>query len=205
MDSLLRMEDRIAPVDSTENAQWRRSITVTLAALFSIAFGAASALPATAANTAPTDSASQARQRSKDVDLSPIVGKSTYLSPADAQKQISVILSLPLGDSAGAAEFVRRVSDPKDPLYRKYITPEEFAARYGANANDYAALKQWALANGLNVLHEAGARTSLTVRGSVGQFQALFRTQLNNYRSSDGNEFYPRVSSPPFRMLSPTK
>lgn len=196
MDSLLKMEDRTAPVDSTENAQWRRSITVTLAALFSIAFGAASALPATAANTAPTDSASQARQRSKDVDLSPIVGKSTYLSPADAQKQISVILSLPLGDSAGAAEFVRRVSDPKDPLYRKYITPEEFAARYGANANDYAALKQWALANGLNVLHEAGARTSLTVRGSVGQFQALFRTQLNNYRSSDGNEFYSASVKP---------
>ena len=196
MDSLLKMEDRTAPVDSTENAQWRRSKTVTLAALFSIAFGAASALPATAANTAPTDSASQARQRSKDVDLSPIVGKSTYLSPADAQKQISVILSLPLGDSAGAAEFVRRVSDPKDPLYRKYITPEEFAARYGANANDYAALKQWALANGLNVLHEAGARTSLTVRGSVGQFQALFRTQLNNYRSSDGNEFYSASVKP---------
>ncbi len=65
MDSLLKMEDRTAPVDSTENAQWRRSKTVTLAALFSIVFGAASALPATAANTAPTDSASQARQRSK--------------------------------------------------------------------------------------------------------------------------------------------
>ena len=113
MDSLLKMEDRTAPVDSTENAQRRRSKPVTLAALFLIAFGAASALPATAANTAPTDSASQARQRSKDVDLSPMVGKSTYLSPADTQKQISVILSLPLGDSAGAAEFVDGYQTPK--------------------------------------------------------------------------------------------
>jgi hypothetical protein len=38
--------------------------------------------------------------------------------------------------------------NPKDPLYRKYITPAKFAARYGANANDYVALKQWPLANG---------------------------------------------------------
>jgi len=180
MESLLKMEDRTAPVGFTENAEWRLTKNVTLAALISILFAAANALPATAAN----------------VDLSPMVGKSTYLSPVDAEKQISVILSLPLGDSAGAAEFAQRVSSPKDPLYRKYITPEEFAARYGANANDYAALKQWAIANGLSIAHEAGARTSLTVRGSVGQFQALFRTQLNNYRSSDGNEFYSASVKP---------
>jgi len=180
MESLLKMEDRTAPVGLTENAQWRRTKNVTLTALISILFGAANALPASAAN----------------VDLSPMVGKSTYLAAVDTEKPISVILSLPLGDSAGAAEFVQRVSNPRDPLYRKYITPEEFAARYGASASDYAAIKQWALANGLTIAHEAGARTSLTVRGSVGKFQALFRTQLNNYRSSDGNEFYSASVKP---------
>jgi subtilase family serine protease len=180
MESLLKMEDRTVPVGLTDIAKWRRTRNVTLAALISILIGAANALPATATN----------------VDLSPMVGKSKYLSPVDAEKQISVILSLPLGDSAGAAEFAQRVSNPKDPLYRKYITPEEFAARYGANANDYAALKQWAIANGVTIAHEAGARTSLTVRGSVGQFQALFRTHLNNYRSSDGNEFYSASVKP---------
>jgi subtilase family serine protease len=180
MESLLKMEDRTAPVGLTDIAKWRRTRNVTLAALISILIGAANALPASATN----------------VDLSPMVGKSTYLSPVDAEKQISVILSLPLGDSAGAGEFAQRVSNHKDPLYRKYITPEEFAARYGANTNDYAALKQWAIANGLTIAHEAGARTSLTVRGSVVQFQVLFRTQLNNYRSSDGNEFYSASVKP---------
>src|SRR5260370_38014341 len=123
-----------------------------------------------------------ARTPAANVDLSPMVGKSTCLSPVDAEKQISVILLLPLGDSAGAAEFAQRVSNPKDPLYRKYITPEEFAARYGANASDYAGLKQWAIANGLTIAHEAGARTYLTVRDSAGQFQAPFIKQQHNYR-----------------------
>ena len=52
----------------------------------------------------------------------------------DANQEISVILTLPLGDSQGATAFVQHVATPGDPLFRKYITPSEFAARFGANA-----------------------------------------------------------------------
>jgi len=119
-----------------------------------------------------------------------MVAKSALLSAVDSQKQISVILSLPLSDSKGAAEFVERVSNPKDPLYRQYLTPDEFAERYGADAGDYAVVKEWATANGLIIAHESLARTLLTVRGTAAQFEILFKTALNNYRSADGQEFY---------------
>jgi subtilase family serine protease len=125
-----------------------------------------------------------------------MVAKSTLLSAVDAEKQISVILALPLGDTKAAAEFVRHVSDPKDPLFRKYITPEEFAHRFGADVGDCAALKAWATSNGLSIVHEAVARTFLTVRGTAAQFQSLFKTQLNTYRSSDGKEFYSASVEP---------
>jgi subtilase family serine protease len=124
------------------------------------------------------------------IQLSPMVAKSALLSTVDSQKQISVILSLPLSDGKGAAEFVERASNPKDPLYRQYLTPSEFAERYGANSTDYAALKEWATANGLTIAHESMARTFLTVRGTAAQFQILFKTTLNNYRAPDGQEFY---------------
>jgi subtilase family serine protease len=129
-------------------------------------------------------------QQASTIELSPLVAESSFLSPADPAKEISVVLALPLGDSQGAADFVRRVSDPKDQLFRHFITPEEFAARFGANQADYAALKEWATANGLQISQESVARSLLTVRGTVAQFQELFRTQFNNYRSSDGREFY---------------
>jgi subtilase family serine protease len=130
------------------------------------------------------------------VELSAMVAHSTVLSPVDPEKQISVILALPLSDSQGAAEFVQRVSDPKDPLYRQYITPNEFAERYGANAGEYALLKEWAAANGLTIVHESVARTFLTVRGTTAQFQILFKTALNNYRAPDGQEFYSASVEP---------
>jgi subtilase family serine protease len=128
------------------------------------------------------------------VEISPMVGKSTFLSPVAGDQQISVVLTLPLSDPAGAADFVQHVSQRGDPLFHQYLTPQEFAARFGANPDDYAALKEWATANGLTISQESIARTCLTVRGTVSQFQTLFNTQINNYRSPAGDQFYSASS-----------
>src|SRR3984957_17273995 len=135
-------------------------------------------------------------QEAVRINLSTLVTRSAVLSAADSARQISVVLSLPLKDSQGAAEFVSHVSDPGDPLYGHFITPEQFAARFGANETDYVALKEWASANGLQISQESVARTLLTVRGTVAQWQTLFKTQLNNYRSPDGREFYSASIEP---------
>jgi subtilase family serine protease len=124
------------------------------------------------------------------VELSPLIYKSTLVAPVDGNKQIGVVLALPSSDPAGLTAFAKHVSRPGDPLFRQYITPQQFAERFGANESDYTALKTWADANGLAVSQESIARTSLTVRGSVSQFQRLFKTQLNTYRADDGQTFY---------------
>ncbi len=130
------------------------------------------------------------------VELSPLVAKSTQLGPVEASREIGVTLTLPLTDPDGAANFARHVSTPGDPLFRHYLTSQQFAERFGGNAADYAYLKSWASANGLRVTHESAARINLTVRGSVGQFERLFNTQLNTYRSPDGQEFYSASVQP---------
>jgi subtilase family serine protease len=128
-------------------------------------------------------------QSGQTIELSPVVSQYPLISPADPATEITVALSLPLSDPQGAQDYVRNISNPTNPLYRKYLTPQEFATRFGGNAADYAALKEWANANGLQISEEYTARTLLSVRGTVGQFQTLFKTQLSNYRSPDGQEF----------------
>lgn len=128
-------------------------------------------------------------QSERTIALSPVVSRYPMISQADPATQITVALSLPLSDPQGAEQYIHRICNPGDPLYRQYLTPEEFATRFGGNASDYAALKEWANANGLQISEEYTARTLLTVRGTVSQFQSLFKTHLNNYRSPDGQEF----------------
>jgi subtilase family serine protease len=130
------------------------------------------------------------------VELSPLVAKSALVSSVDRNQQISVALTLPLSDPKGADQFVQHVSQRGDPLFRKYLTPQEFANRFGANAANYAALKQWAVSNGLTISQESTARTVLTVRGTAAQFESIFNTQINNYRSPAGDEFYSAAVKP---------
>jgi subtilase family serine protease len=122
------------------------------------------------------------------VELSPLVAKSTLVSSIERNQQISVALTLPLSDPNGAAEFVQHVSQRGDPLFHKYLTPHEFAKRFGANESDYAALKQWAAANGLTISQESIARTALTVRGTTDQIETIFNTEINTYLTPAGDE-----------------
>jgi subtilase family serine protease len=122
--------------------------------------------------------------------LNPLVSKSTLVSPTAESQVIGVALSIPSSDPAGRKAFVDHISTPGDPLFHKFITPDEFAARFGGNAADYQFLKDWAAKNGLSISQESKARTLLTVRGTVGTFNRLFKTQINNYKASDGSTFY---------------
>src|ERR1700733_7466878 len=106
MENLTTKNERTAPVRLIGNAVWRRFNARALDA-FALVVLASGSLSAGAAT----------------IQLSPMVAKSALLSAVDSQKQISVILSLSLSDGKGAAEFVERVSNPKDPLYRQYLTP----------------------------------------------------------------------------------
>jgi subtilase family serine protease len=114
----------------------------------------------------------------------------------EAAKEVIIQFTLPLSDRQGARDLLKHVSDPKDPLYRHYITVQEFAARFGANAADYATVRAWAVANGLSIVNEATARTSLTLRGTVAQMQTLFKTQLNYYKAPSGDQFYSASVAP---------
>jgi subtilase family serine protease len=124
-----------------------------------------------------------------NVELSPLAAKSALVARVDGAKEINVVLTLPLSDAEGAVAFIRRVSTPGDSLYHRYLTPQGFADRFGGNRADYAQLKEWAITKGLMVTKESIGRINLTVRGPVNRFEELFKTQLNTYRSADGQEF----------------
>ncbi len=128
--------------------------------------------------------------RDDDHRACPLVAKSTMVSAVDSSKTISVVLALPSSDPAGLKAFVDHVSTPGDPLYRQFITPQEFATRFGANASDYEFLKTWAGSNNLTISQESVGRTTLTVRGSVATLNRLFKTEINNYKTSNGTVFY---------------
>ena len=118
----------------------------------------------------------------------------TSLGEKDRTATMRIILALPLRDKAGAESFARGVQDPASPDYRKFLTPAEFGARFGASADDDAALRQWAVGSGLTVGPASSSRTTLSLQGTVAQFEALFATRIGQYRTPNGEDaFAPTV------------
>ena len=113
------------------------------------------------------------------------------LGATDGAKTITLALTLPSRDPQGAKAFADHVTTPGDPLYRQFLTPAAYAARFGADPADYAAAVAWARSEGLTVGASFTAGTVLPVTGPASTLQRLFSVAFKNYRDPDsGRVFY---------------
>jgi kumamolisin len=120
----------------------------------------------------------------------------TLVGPTLGTTSITVAMILPSRDPARLQSFIARVSQPGDPLFHHYLTPAEFALRFGASQADYKQLVTWATAHGLTPGEEYSAHTVLTLTGSVKAFQSAFGVTFTDYKDAKGNTFYNAKKSP---------
>ncbi len=125
---------------------------------------------------------------------------------AQALDQGSVSASMPLHRMAmffksSAAqqkdldELLREQQDPASPNYRKWLTPEQYAARFGMNPNDLAKVSAWLQSHGFQNLAVSRSRTSIEFDGTAGQVRVAFHTPIHRF-ALNGNTRYANTASP---------
>jgi kumamolisin len=67
------------------------------------------------------------------------------------------------------------------PGERKYITPEEFTARYGATPADLDLIAQFAEGQGLKIVEKSESRRTVIVSGKVSNMNKAFAVELARY------------------------
>ena len=88
------------------------------------------------------------------------------------------------------------MSNPKSPNYGQYLTPTEFAAKYGASQADFDAVLAWAKASGLNVTETSTSRNVIAISTNAAQLQSVFGIKFYNYTDANGRVFYSASSAP---------
>lgn len=116
-------------------------------------------------------------------DTDPVAG------PVPADAGISLSIGLPVRDSAGLQALIDSVSDPKGTQFRKYISPDEFNATYGATGEDYAALQSWADAAGFTTIATFPNNLLLRVTGTAAQVQEALYVNLFYRVRPDGSQY----------------
>ena len=110
--------------------------------------------------------------------------------------QMTVVLTLPLRDRAGAEAYGAAVSDPDSKLYGHYLTPKEFGARFGADSAAYEFLRNWAAAQGLTVGERVESRAIVSLGGTAAQFARLFSTRFAGFTTPEHGDGYVMLNAP---------
>ena len=108
-----------------------------------------------------------------------------------ATNRLRLAIALPLRDRDKLATLLQELYDPGNPNFRRYLTPEEFAARFGPREEDYQRVISYAQSNGLKVGNTFSNRALVDVTGTVDNVQKMFQVHINLYQHpKEDRRFY---------------
>lgn len=97
-----------------------------------------------------------------------------------------------------AAELNRLLGElqyPKSANYRRWLTPESYADRFGISHADLAQIVEWLGTQQLNVTGVSRARNAIMVSGRAEQVEHAFQTELHTYAVA-GETHYANATEP---------
>ncbi len=93
----------------------------------------------------------------------------------------SIVFKLAPAQQADLEKLLAQQQDPHSVTYRKWLTPEQYAARFGMSDSDLAQVSAWLKSQGLTVDGFSRGRTQVFFSGSAAQVESAFHTQFNRY------------------------
>jgi subtilase family serine protease len=103
------------------------------------------------------------------------------LSPAQQLSGVTLTFRLSAAQQSDLDRLLREQQDPSSPNYHKWLTPEQYASRFGMTQNDLAKVTSWLQSQGLAVDGISRSRTEISFSGTVGQVEYALKTELHNY------------------------
>jgi subtilase family serine protease len=88
------------------------------------------------------------------------------------------------GNLAAAQRYATAVSTPGSTLFRHYLSPDAYTARFGASLAAARAVESWLRRQGFTGLQADAQRNYVRATGAVAAINAAFKIQMENYQSS---------------------
>lgn len=103
------------------------------------------------------------------------------VSPEQQLTGVALTFRLSASQQADLQELLREQQDRSSPNYHRWLTPEQYSARFGMTSNDLAKVTSWLQSQGLTVNGITRSRNEISFSGSVGQVEYALRTELHRY------------------------
>jgi uncharacterized repeat protein (TIGR01451 family) len=126
-----------------------------------------------------------------------VVSRLTPTGRLAATNQMALAIGLPLRNQEGLDALMAQINDPASPLYRHYLSPDEFTAQFGPTRQDYQTVLDFAKANGLTVTRTHGNRMVVDVVAQTTNIEQAFHVKLRTYHHpTEHRDFFAPDSEP---------
>ena len=115
----------------------------------------------------------------------PLARPENDLGPLDPNKRLSnlsLVFKLTAEQERDRDALKEAQLDAFSPSYHQWLTPEEYAARFGAKPADIERAKTWLASQGLEVHGGTRLGSRVTFSGTVAAVQAAFQTEMHRYQ-----------------------
>jgi pro-kumamolisin-like protein/PASTA domain-containing protein/IPT/TIG domain-containing protein/List-Bact-rpt repeat protein len=108
------------------------------------------------------------------------------LGPVSPSATVAGAVVLQPRDESALTRFIAQVTDKRSPLFHQYLTPHQFAAKFGPTPSSIAAVEAQLQTSGLTVTSVARDGLVVRFRAPANRVETAFRTGLQRYRLANG-------------------
>jgi subtilase family serine protease len=157
-------------------------IAVTALAATTITVAAAGSVAHANASSRPAGQAVAQRVTLPD-SVAPFTAATTATGAAPAATKLTVQLWL-APRSAAAASYAAAVSTPGNRLFRHFLSPSEYIARFAATPAAAASVESWLKSTGFTDIGTDLGRDYVQATAPVATVDAALKVKVNNYRTT---------------------
>ena len=95
---------------------------------------------------------------------------------------ITMMLHPSAAQQSALQQLLQDQQNPKSTSYHQWLTPEQYADRFGVSTSDMAQIVSWLQSQGFTVNPLSRSRTFITFSGNAGQVNAAFGTTIHHYK-----------------------
>ncbi|HXM42256.1 MAG TPA: protease pro-enzyme activation domain-containing protein [Bryobacteraceae bacterium] len=124
--------------------------------------------------------------------VSPRIQSGVDQGPVDPSMQLPLVtmaLQPSASQQAALDRLLAQQQDPASPNYHGWLTPEQYADRFGATRADMDKMVAWLGQYGLTVKSIARGRNAISFGGAAGQIESAFGVEIHRYQVGGESHF----------------
>jgi hypothetical protein len=119
-------------------------------------------------------------------------------------ESISIVFNRSAGQEADLQALIAAQQNPAAPQYHQWLSPEQFAARFGMADVDLSKVQNWLEQQGFSIDSVARSKNAIHFTGTVRQVEAAFQTEMHLYKINGTQHFAPSTALSAPSAFAPT-